>query len=67
MSKSIKVSEEVYLELLTLQRTRETFSEEIKRLLMATQLLRKIEPIIRGQHEYLESRRAEQEKAHPVD
>ncbi len=65
MSKSIKVSEEVYLELLTLQRTRETFSEEIKRLLMATQLLRKIEPIIRGQHEYL-AQKYEEYKRDPV-
>ncbi len=67
MSKSIKVSEEVYQELLLIQRPRETFSEVIGRLLRVTELLMKAEPIIRGQHEYLESRRAEQEKAHPVD
>lgn len=33
MSKSIKVSEEVYTRLLAQQRPRETFSNEVKRLL----------------------------------
>jgi len=67
MSKSIKVSEEVYLELLKLQRPRETFSEIIGRLLLMSELLRKIVPYIRAQAEYLESRRAGQEAQHPVD
>ncbi len=49
MSKSIKVSEDVYKMLQELQRPRETFSELIERLLVAAVLLSKLEPIIRGQ------------------
>lgn len=63
----IRVSEEVYLELLNLQRPRETFSELIRRLLLMTELLYKIEPLIRGQVNYLEQKRRDLETAHPVD
>ena len=65
MSKSIKVSEKVYQLLLEMQRPRETFSEEVQRLLTAAALLTKIEPIIRGQHEFTkwQQEQREQEKA----
>ena len=65
MSKSIKVSQTVYEDLLVLQLPRETFSEEISRLLQLAALLRKAEPIIRGQHEFLkwQLEKREQEKA----
>ncbi len=46
MRKSIKGSEEVYQQLLTLQRPRETFSELVARLLQAVELLVKVAPII---------------------
>lgn len=67
MSKSIKVSEGVYQELLLLQRPRETFSEIIGRLLLMSALIQKIEPYIKSQVVFLESRRAEQEAQHPAD
>lgn len=65
MSKSIKVSDEVYRELLLIQRPRETFSEIIGRLLKVSDLFAKAEPILRGQHDFLEEqrRRADAEKA----
>ncbi len=56
MSKSIKVSEDVYQALLLLQRPREPFSEIIRRLLSIHELLARAEPIIRGQHEFYEDR-----------
>jgi len=62
MSKSIKVSEEVYQLLLEMQRPRETFSDLVKRLLTAATLLTRIEPIIRGQHEFAKWKKEQLEK-----
>jgi len=67
MSKSIKVSEAVYMRLLGLQRVRETFTDTIARLIMARDLLSKVEPLIRGQTESLEQKRQDLEAALPVD
>ena len=65
MSKSIKVKEEVYNMLLEIQRPRETFTQLIARLLLMNELLTKIEPIIRGQHQFYEEkvRKANEAKA----
>lgn len=49
MSRSIKVSDEVYQALLDNQRPRETFSEEIARLLKMTELLKAAVPLIHQQ------------------
>lgn len=46
MSKSIKVDELVYQELLWLQRPRETFSELIGRLLRIAEMLDKVRPFL---------------------
>lgn len=54
MAKQIRVSDDVYQMLLEIQRPRETFSELIARLLKMYQLLIAAEPIISGQHSYLE-------------
>lgn len=54
MSKSIKVSDEVYHELLRLQRTRETFSDIVARLLRVNELMWKAIPLIEGERERLE-------------
>ena len=56
MSKSIKVNEDVYYELITRQRARETFSEEIRRLLDTAIILEKAEPLLRGQAEMYRER-----------
>ena len=65
ISKSIKVSEDVYQLLLEMQRPRETFSELINRLMTAAALLMKVEPLIRSQLNFLEDklRKADAEKA----
>lgn len=67
MPKQIRVSDEVYQLLLEMQRPRETFSELIGRLQTAAVLLMKVEPLIRGQHEFLKwkgKQLEEQEAAH---
>lgn len=46
MNKSIKVTEAVYTTLLEFQRPRETFSQVIARLLVAAQVLVKLEPLL---------------------
>ncbi len=55
MNRSIKVSDEVYNDLLQLQRPRETFSEVVGRLLSLYSLITKAEPIIKGAEAYLRS------------
>lgn len=59
MAKTIRVSEVVYEALQEIQLPRESLGEIIARLLAMYELLKAAEPIIRGQHEFLESRRAE--------
>jgi len=54
MSHSIKVSEETYLALRDLQRTRETFSQVIERLIQVYGLLLKLEPFIQAETERLQ-------------
>ena len=64
MSKSIRVSDQVYGELQKrrLVFLRETFSEVISELLTLAELLERVEPIIRGQHEYLKWQKKQREK-----
>jgi predicted CopG family antitoxin len=61
MSKSIKVDEGVYQELLALQRPRETFSQVINRLLRIAALLVKVEPFLETERIRLERKFAELE------
>lgn len=57
MSKSIKVSEEVYQELLALQRPRETFSQVVERLIHSYELLQKAAATIGEQKVVIENKR----------
>ncbi len=59
MPKQIRVSDEVYQELLRMQRPRETFSQIIARLLRLSELLIKALPLIKGEHESLEHKIAQ--------
>ena len=61
MKKSIKITDEVYQSLLSMQRPRETFSAILQRLIQLETLLRKAEPIIRG-HQAYERWQKEQEE-----
>ena len=56
MSKSIKVSEDVYNLLLEIQRPGETLSAIIMRVIKASILMLKVEPLIRSQHDFLEEK-----------
>ncbi len=67
MAKQIRVDDEVYNELLKLQRPREPLGGIVRRLLSVYALIMAAEPIIRGQHELLLYKKAELEKLHPVD
>ena len=64
MSKSIRVSDQVYGELQKrrLAFLRETFSEVISELLVLAELLERAEPIIRGQHAFLEWQKEQNKK-----
>ncbi len=61
MSKSIKVSEEVYQKLLALQRPRETFSQVVERLADAADLLRRAIPALMEKRSDLQERYADDE------
>ena len=54
MSKSIKVDEQVYQELLKLQRPRETFSQLVLRLLLIEALMQKVQPYIASERQRFE-------------
>ena len=56
MNRSIKVSQEVYLDLQRLQRPRETFSQVIERLLSLYDLMGKAEPLVGGAGAYWRER-----------
>ena len=62
MSKSIKVSEQVYQGLLKRQLPRETFSQVISRLIELAELLVKVEPLIKGTHDFVEAQQRKREK-----
>ena len=61
MSKSIKVTEEVYKDLLEMQRPRETFSEEIERLLRVYRTLFEVRETLGPSHHLMERPRKEVE------
>ena len=65
MSKSIKVSDGVYIALEAFRQKRESFSDVVERLLKLAALLQKAEPIIQGwqQQSFLEREFREREEA----
>ena len=67
MSKSIKVSEGTYHDLLTLQRARETFNDVIRRLLTAYSILLAAVPIIEGKRRELEIKVKEMQGGEKTD
>lgn len=64
MSKSIKVSEQVYKNLLEMQRVRQSFSQQIEELITLRRMLDGIAPLIRGSAEFLkwQEEKRDQEK-----
>lgn len=65
MPKSIKVSDEVYLDLDEIRGKGETFSQAVDRLLDLRRMLLAVDPILRGQRAYQEFKdaRAREEAA----
>ncbi len=66
MSKSIKISEQVYQELLLMQLPRESFSSVIERLLTLRHLLDKVAPLIRGSAEFRKWQEEHDKQATPA-
>ncbi len=62
MSKSIKVSEDVYKDLQGFQKARESYSDTIRRLLRLADVLDKAEPLIHGTYEYLKAQQEKRER-----
>ncbi len=62
MSKQIRVDDQVYERIASIQRPRETLTNVISRLLDVYDIMMKVEPIIRGQHELSKWQAEQREK-----